>query len=117
MQVTARSLERWPRVDDRRSYAAKITSPRNLSEGLTHRRINSLSDKRAGPSAFGYDPRSGGGIFRLKRLGSDDAELPLSHSTHDDFTDLNDGSQVGVIRDVSHDLLGVWTKPSLKRLD
>ncbi len=29
----------------------------------------------AQPPAFGYDPRSGGGIFRLTQLGSDDAEF------------------------------------------
>ena len=40
-----------------------------------------------------------------------------SPSTHDDFADLNDRSLVGVVWNVSHDLLRVWTEPSLKSLN
>ena len=38
-------------------------------------------------------------------------------SPHDDFADLNDWTLVGVVWNVSHDLLSVWTEPSLKSLN
>lgn len=57
-----------PMLDAGRESSAEIEN---------QRRDRIIAGNLAGaqPATFGYDPKSGGGIFQLTRLGSDDAEF------------------------------------------
>ncbi|MEO8133011.1 MAG: hypothetical protein ABI831_03415 [Betaproteobacteria bacterium] len=53
--------------------AAPAYSPSETESERRDRIIAANLDSHQSP--FGYDPKSGGGLFQLKRVGSDDAEF------------------------------------------
>jgi hypothetical protein len=62
-----------PILDAGRENGPRATSAE--SEDQRRERIIASNLAASAPPAFGYDPRSGGGTFRVTKLGSDDAEF------------------------------------------